>query len=97
MNNHQSALAPFRSRLAAFPQLAACICMILQPVTLRSTWLDTNADGTADTWHNVLTGSSRDLVSLDSESTDIDGDNATNEEERNYGSDPFVFDTDVLS
>ncbi|MBV6501190.1 MAG: hypothetical protein CJBNEKGG_03695 [Prosthecobacter sp.] len=75
-------------------QLTASVCMILQPVPLRSTWLDTNADGTADTWHNEMTGSARNLVSLDSESTDIDGDNATNEEERNYGSDPFVFDTD---
>ena len=84
----------FRSRLAAFMQLTASVCMILQPIPLRSTWLDTNADGTADTWHNEMTGSARNLVALDSESTDIDADNATNEEERNYGSDPFVFDTD---
>lgn len=87
-------LPRFRSRFGNVLQLLALAGMVFQPLALQSTWVDTDSDSTWDAWQDPSTSATTSLVDLDAQSSDIDGDNATNEEERNYGSDPFVFDSD---
>lgn len=85
-------LPRFRSRWACALQSLALICLLLQPLTLSSSWVDTDSDTMVDSWDDGATLYS--LAQLDALSTDIDGDNATNAEELQYGSNPFVMDTD---
>lgn len=57
-------------------------------------WVDTDSDGTPDTFTDPLTGQDFTLSQLNDLGEDIDGDGAMNDEELEYGSNPFVYDTD---
>ncbi|MCA1963407.1 MAG: hypothetical protein LDL31_05635, partial [Prosthecobacter sp.] len=94
MSDYQPILPRFCGPWAAALQFLACFSLIFHPLPLSSTWVDTDADGILDSWQPNHSGPIFTLLDLDAQSTDIDGDNATNEEERLYGSDPFVYDTD---
>ncbi len=92
--DYRPILPRFRSRCGNVLQLLALAGMVFQPLALQSSWVDTDFDSTWDAWQDPSTSATTSLVDLDVQSSDIDGDNATNEEERDHGSDPFVFDTD---
>lgn len=76
-------------------QWLALVSFLGQPLVLSSSWIDTDGDsnGLGDLWIDQ-SGMSYTPLDLDAIAQDIDGDNATNEEERQYHSNPFVYDTD---
>jgi hypothetical protein len=68
--------------------------LALLPMASYPQWSDSDSDGNSDTWTDLSSGTTYSLTDLDAISTDIDGDNATNAEELQWGSNPFVLDTD---
>ena len=68
--------------------------LFLPPFPLaRSYWTDSDSDGVMDSWTDQ-SSTTQSLTQLDSQSLDIDGDGAYNDEELTYASDPLDYDTD---
>ncbi|MFO1486344.1 MAG: RHS repeat-associated core domain-containing protein [Verrucomicrobiaceae bacterium] len=82
------------SRRAYVLHVYLIVTLALLPVQrLSSNWIDTDSDTVNDAWQdssNVV----HSLSALDAQEQDIDHDGAYNNEELNYGSDPFAYDTD---
>ncbi len=82
-----------RGALTAFS--VAVLFWHIHLLPLGASWSDTNADGVSDTWTNPVSQIATTLTAMDLQNLDVDGDGATNLEEAQEGSNPFVFDTDM--
>ncbi len=94
MKPYVQVLPRFRSPWAAAIQVLASILLSLQPLLAESSWVDVDLDSIPDQWIDPSTSQTFTLLQLDTIGIDIDSDNATNVEELQYNSNPFIFDTD---